>query len=336
MYSIPLLKFVFDRKHVAKGDVEASIELRATLNYKQTYFATGIKVKRKQWHDGTIINRPDAAQLNLTLEKLMRNVREVVNEMLDEGTVDIFAIRDHLKRRQAGVVSFIEFCVRRSTERQHNLSADSRQRYDRFMKFFIAWGGIESFTDVNESSIIAFDATLDKKGMKPYSKWNNYHRFLNSFIIDAIREGLMTRNPYLHVRIKKEKSMGGIGKYLSPEEFKAIKEVELTTDSLRRVRDVFVFQTYTCMAYTDLKAFKTKNIQEVKGMKVYVGQRAKTGQTFTVPLLKEALAILTKYKNKLPIISNVKYNEYLKVVAQAAGIDKPVSSHCRKHLSFSL
>ena len=286
MYSIPLLKFVFDRKHVAKGDVEASIELRATLNYKQTYFATGIKVKRKQWHDGTIINRPDAAQLNLTLEKLMRNVREVVNEMLDEGTVDIFAIRDRLKRKQAGVVSFIEFCSRRSKERQHNLSADSKERYDRFMKFFIAWGGIESFADVNESSIIAFDEWLDKKNMKPYSKWNNYHRFLNSFIIDAIRDGLMTKNPYLHVRIKKEKSTGGIGKYLSPEEFKAIKEVELTTDSLRRVRDVFVFQTYTCMAYTDLKAFKTKNIQEVKGMKVYIGQRAKTGQTFTVPLRK--------------------------------------------------
>ena len=130
--------------------------------------------------------------------------------------------------------------------------------------------------------------------------------------------------------------MGGIGKYLSPEEFKAIKEVELTTDSLRRVRDVFVFQIYTCMAYTDLKAFKTKNIQEVKGMKVYIGQRAKTGQTFTVPLLKEALTILTKYKNKLPIISNVKYNEYLKVVAQAAGIDKPVSSHWARHTGATL
>ena len=141
--------------------------------------------------------------------------------------------------------------------------------------------------------------------MKPYSKWNNYHRFLNGFIIDAIREGLMTRNPYLHVRIKKEKSSGGIGKYLSPEEFKAIKDVELTTESLRRVRDVFVFQTYTCMAYTDLRAFRASHITEVKGMKVYVGQRAKTGQTFTVPLLSEALNILKKYKPKEKLDSTV-------------------------------
>lgn len=327
---------IFDRKHIATGDTEASVELRITYNYKQKYLATGVKLKKKQWHDGTVINHPAAPQLNLTLQKIIRNAQEAINEMLDEGCVDIFTIRDRIKRKKAGGVSFIEFCARRSAERQHNLSADSKQRYDRFMKFFVSWGGIESFADVNESSIIALDATLDKKGMKPYSKWNNYHRFLNSFIIDAIREGLMTRNPYLHVRIKKEKSMGGIGKYLSPEEFNAIKEVGLTTDSLRRVRDVFVFQTYTCMAYRDLKAFNTKNIQEVKGMKVYIGQRDKTGQNFTVPLPKEALAILTKYKNKLPIISNVKYNEYLKVVAQAAGIDKPVSSHWARRTGATL
>lgn len=336
MNATPLLKLIYDRKHVAKGDAEASVELRITYDYKQKYLATGVKLRRKQWHDGTVINHPAAAQLNQTLQKLLRNAQEVINEMLDEGRVDIFSIPDRIRRKQAGVVSFIEFCARRSAERQHNLSADSRQRYDRFMKFFVNWGGIEFFSDVTEGNIIALDEWLDRKNMKPYSKWNNYHRFLNSFIIDAIREGLMTRNPYLHVRIKKEKSTGGIGKYLSPEEFKAIKEVELATESLRRVRDVFVFETYTCMAYKDLAAFKPSKIVEVKGMKVYVGQRAKTGQTFTVPLLKEALAILAKYKNKLPIISNVKYNEYLKVVAQAAGIDKPISSHWARHTGATL
>jgi integrase len=204
------------------------------------------------------------------------------------------------------------------------------------MKKFVEWGSIEFFPDVTESSIIAFDEWLDKKKMKPYSKWNNYHRFLNSFIIDAVREGLMTRNPYLHVRIKKEKSTGGIGKYLSPEEFQLVKAAELPTESLRRIRDLFVFQTYTCMAYKDLTAFKASKIVEVKGMKVYVGQRVKTGQTFTVPLLQEALDILEKYHNKLPIITNVKYNEYLKLVAQAAGIEKPISSHWARHTGATL
>lgn len=45
-----------------------------------------------------------------------------------------------------------------------------------------------------------FDWTLFKDSPREVEnakgKWNNYHRFLNSFIIDAIKEGLMTRNPY--------------------------------------------------------------------------------------------------------------------------------------------
>ena len=53
----------------------------------------------------------------------------------------------------------------------------------------------------------------------------------------------------------------------------------------------------------DDKKFAEK-IEKVKGMKVYIGTRAKTSQTFTIPLLKPALAILKKYNNHLPIISN--------------------------------
>ena len=43
-----------------------------------------------------------------------------------------------------------------------------------------------------------------------------------------------------------------------------------------------------------------------------------------------------KYNNKLPVISNVKYNQYLKVIAQAAGIDKPVSTHYARHTGATL
>lgn len=38
-------------------------------------------------------------------------------------------------------------------------------------------------------------------------------------------------------------------------------------------------------------------------------------------LLRPALAVLKKYGGKLPLLSNVKYNQYLKVVAQTATFD---------------
>ena len=66
-------------------------------------------------------------------------------------------------------------------------------------------------------------------------------------------------------------------------------------------------------------------------MSVYTGDRRKTGKPFTIPLLEPALKILEKYNGKLLVISNVKYNEYLKIVAQASGIDKPISTHWARH-----
>ena len=305
MNKTPILQFVFDRKKQASTNKEGSVELRITFERKQKYITSGVRVLKKQWHKGTrtVIGRFDAAELNETLEKLVKEVRQVINDMIDEGNIDIFAVVDRMKRKKDGNITFIEFCMNRADIRKMNKADDSQARYDRFLKFFVSWGKIVSFDDITDNNIKALDDYLVKKKLKPYSKWNNYHRFLNSFILDAVSEGLLHRNPYKWVNISKEKSSGGLGKHLTPEEFQQVMNVKLSTESLEKVRDVFVFQTYTCLSYVDLAAFDPKKIQEVKGKKVYVGKRGKTKGTFTIPLVRPALDILAKYRNKLPIIT---------------------------------
>jgi len=336
MNKTPLLEFVYNRRKTATATKEAAVELRATYERRQKYMSTGIRLLPKHWHRGTVVNRVDAIQINQTLDKLMIDVRKVILEMMEEGIIDIFDIPERLRRLRAGDLSFIDFSKQRMEVRKYGKATDSKQRYERFFKVFEDWGKIKEFDDITDDNIIAFDLYLANKGMKNYSKWQNYHRFLNSFIIDAVDAGLLRRNPYRWVRIEKEKASHGLSKCLTPEEFQSIREVTLHTDSMKRVRDLFVFQTYTCLAYTDLIAFDSKNIQEVKGKKVYIGKRGKTKESFTIPLLDPALDILAKYKNNLPIISNVKYNEYLKVLAQAAKIDKPLSSHWARHTGATL
>ena len=336
MNSTPLVALVFNRRHTATTTKEAAVELRVSYQKEQKYMSTGVRLLPKHWRRGMVINRVDAIQLNQTLEKLVVDVRKVILQMMEGGNIDIFSIPDKLKRLRSGNLTFLDFCDTRMKIRQYGKAVDSQERYTRFMKFFRSWGKIVEFEDITDLNIIALDEHLAARGLKPYSKWNNYHRFLNSFILDAIDEGYVKRNPYKWVRIEKEKSKGGIGKYLSPQEFAKVRDMDLPTESLQRVRDLFVFQTYTCLSYVDLNSFDAEKIEKVKGMKVYIGTRAKTSQTFTIPLLKPALAILKKYNNHLPLISNVKYNEYLKVVAQNAGIDKPVSSHWARHTGATL
>ena len=69
---------------------------------------------------------------------------------------------------------------------------------------------------------------------------------------------------------------------------------------------------------------------------MYVGRRGKTNQKFTFMLLPQALEILERYGGTLPMISNQKYNNYIKMIAVMAGINKPVSTHWARHTGATL
>ena len=333
---VPQINVVFNRRKTASATRKSPVEIRIAYDYKQKYIGTGIMLYANQWKKGKIINCPDIVQISKILDRLLTDIKQVILEMIEEGYIDISSISDRLQRKKGSQISFIEFCKQRMEVRKFGKEKDTKERYDRFMKLFIGWGRVLNFEDIKDNSIILYDQFLTEKGMKPYSKWNNYHRFLNSFINDAIDAGYIKRNPYRWLNIEKDKCSKGLSKCLTPEEFQKLKTASMPTESIEKVRDVFVFQTYTCLSYSDLKEFDCNAIEMVKNMNVYIGCRKKTGITFTIPLLTPALEILHKYNNKLPIISNVKYNEYLKVAAQAAGIDKPISSHWARHTGATL
>lgn len=67
-----------------------------------------------------------------------------------------------------------------------------------------------------------------------------------------------------------------------------------------------------------------------------IGRRGKTNQEFVFLLLEPAQRILDKYGGRLPLMSNVKYNAYLKILAVMANVDKPVSSHWARHTGATL
>lgn len=332
----PQINFIFDRRKKASPTVRSSVEIRVTYNYKQKYISTGIMLYSTQWKNGKIVNCPDILQISQTLDKLLTDIRQIIYEMMERGHVDISLIPDELIRKRQGDLTFLEFCNQRAVIRKYGKEKDTQERYNRFMRLFMEWGKIRYFEDITEINIISYDKYLIDKGMKPYSKWQNYHRFLNSFILDAIESGYLRRNPYKWVNIVKEKNISGLDKCLTPHQFRIIKTAKMPTESLSRVRDVFVFQTYTCLRYSDLARFDARLVQEIKGMKVYIRASKKTKKPFTVPILSPAWDILMKYEGQLPIISNVKYNLYLKNVAQAAGLDIKLTTHWARHTGATL
>lgn len=334
---LPIVSLVYNRYRKASATQDAVIEIRVYFERKAKYWSTRIRVFPKEWHRGRIVNRVDCAILNKQLDKLLVDVREIVYEMYEAGHINIDAIPSRLLARRKPSMSFLEFCEERAKIRKYGKTADSQERYERFLRFLRDYGKIKTFYDLTEAKVMDMDRHLKKQNnMKAKSRWNNYHRFLNSFILDAQKEGLLQLNPYDRVKIEKGNDYDGIDKYLTPEEFQKLRTAKMPTESLERVRDLFVFHAFTCLSYHDLRTFDVKKIKDVDGKKVYRGHRGKTKIEFTIPILSPALDVLAKYGNKLPLLSNVKYNEYLKEVAKAAGIDKPITTHWARHTGATM
>ena len=333
----PQVVLIYDRKKIASTTKRATLEVRITYNRKVKYISTGVSLLPKEWNGRCVTSRLDCVILQQRINMLVENIQRVINDMMRDNCIMLQEIPSRLKLLENEGMSFMEFCEKRAEVRKYNLAPISKERYDRFLRYMRNWGKIIQFTDISDVNILELDKRLTATGMKPYSRWNNYHRFLNSFIIDAINDGHIRRNPYKWVRVDKERTNGSLEKYLEREEIKKIMDVELPTKCLERVRDLFIFQTYTCLAYSDMMAFDVKNIQrDAKGRCLYVAKRNKTDIGFTILLLDDAIRILEKYDYKLPIITNEKYNDYLKVIAFMARVNKPISSHWARHTGATL
>ena len=243
--SFPVVGLVFNRYHEATLTKDAVVEVRIYFEGRAKWISTRIRVFKNEWRNGRIVNRGDAVELNKMLEKIVNDVRQVIYDMYSEGRIELDAIPSRLMTKRQPALTLMDFCRRRAELRKHGITKDSQERYERFLRFLENYSPIKTFYDLSESKIIALDKYLIEKGLKAKSRWNNYHRFLNSFILDAIKEGLLLKNPYDSVKIDRGDDSDGIDKFLFPEEFSKLRAAEMPCERLEKVRDLFVFQTLT-------------------------------------------------------------------------------------------
>ena len=169
---------------------------------------------------------------------------------------------------------------------------------------------------------------MHSKGYKQASI-STFHKILKVYIFEAIQRDLISQNPYTGFKIDRGKS--DIRRFLNEEELNSIENAKTSTKSLEKVKDLFLFQCYTGLAYVDLSKFDFNQVIVRNGKYVVHDVRKKTGEEFYIILLPKAIEILKKYDYKLPIMTNQQYNLRLKIVADAAGLDKRLTSHMGRH-----
>jgi len=123
---------------------------------------------------------------------------------------------------------------------------------------------------------------------------------------------------------RKEEASDNIA--LTNKEIRKIEKV-LLSDQLDKVRDWFLVQCYTGVAFVDIMKVNSSNITG----RMLSYRREKNDETANVPVHPKVAEILKKYKGTLPkIISNQKYNDYLKIMCKTAKITDTFNSRITK------
>lgn len=130
--------------------------------------------------------------------------------------------------------------------------------------------------------------------------------------------------------------------YITREEIHTMMNTEMPDKTHELVRDLFIFSTFTGLAYSDVKNLTEDNLQTFfDGNLWIITRRKKTNTESNIRLLDVPRKIIEKYKgmtrdNKVfPMPSNSTCNKKLKAIAELCGIKAHLTYHVARHIVSS-
>ena len=342
-------KLIFDRRKTASRTREGYIEVRVTIDRTTKYISTGVRVHKNEWATNRVVNRQDADTLNERLAIIFEKVSRYSNECVKQcKTFDIESVKQIVWKQvemSKDEPTFIQWC-----EKQIPLlgvSEGTAKHYYPLVTRLTEYGRMNRWQDVTVENIANFDSWLHqitkpisdaalKSGKKPEKLSDgavyNYHKCLKALLNRALVFGLIINNPYNRLKGKFKRGDRENLEYLTDEEMQKFEAIILPKgDILDVVHDLFAFQMYTGLPFSDMQSFDASDYKWDGKAWRHVGERIKTGVPYVSQLLPPAVKVLEKYGWEIPQISNADYNRHLKSLGQMAGIKTRLHSHLARH-----
>jgi len=164
-----------------------------------------------------------------------------------------------------------------------------------------------------------------------------YIKNAGKIINQAFAEGFLERNPFGKFKLSYETVKRDP---LSEKEIQRIVDLDVD-ERLDRVRDCFLFSIYSGIPFGDLETLTMDDIHDDKEGNLWISKsRNKTEVEFITPILPIPLKLIKKYETHpkrkiqnlvLPVVTNQRYNAYLKEIATLAKIKKNLTTHLARH-----
>ncbi len=319
------------------------IRCRITFNLKRKEFSTGLFINPTYWNNKQQKAKPpnpDNDFINSQLSLISRKMNEAF--LFLQVNEEIFDVEDiYLKYKGENVTSsktLLEVFDIHNKRMKKLIGKEYKN--STYSKFIEAKKHTADFikhqhgkSDVLLESLTLnflndFDFYLKTEKNQKQITINKSIQRVRKIIKLALAEGYLLKDPFiLYIPKKYEKKVV----FLTNEELLKLEKYTFQQKRLQQVRDMFVFCCYTGLAYQEMADLEEKHlILGFDGNTWIQMMRKKTKTPISIPLLPKAKNILLKYKTDaslLPIISNQKFNSYLKEIAAIVGIEKRLTHH---------
>lgn len=325
---------VFDRKRKVNGDGIGTVDVVVYLNRKQRKYISMGTCKRSEWeelaktkHVQLCVARCEKVLSALAVLKLEVNTDNFnAYYYKDEETAKPVTVPKNLYNGNDLDGDFIAYMVKeiaaediREGTRRHKLCT---------VRAVKAYGKIKTFADLTAAKIMGFDDWLHD-GTRTEVGIYTYHKHLKKITRRLRMADMIPFDPYQKVSVKRGKCKER--RPLSENELKSMMALRLE-GKMAKSRDLFIFCSFTGLAYCDAMAFEFEHHTVKVGNLYYIdGSRIKTGCTFFTPILEPAMLVLKKYGFKLPHISDQKVNDYLHLIQALMGLNKSLTFHVARH-----
>ncbi len=165
--------------------------------------------------------------------------------------------------------------------------------------------------------------TVSRNGEKSVMSTNtigNKIQCIKAVLNEATEKGI---NKNLFFKSQKFKAISEENEniYLTEDELEVLRQFDYSKyPRLEKVRDLFLIAAWTGLRFSDFTRIHSDNI---RGNRIYIEQQ-KTTKPVVIPCSPVFNQFWDKYDGKLPkVISNQKFNEYIKEVCKMAGINEP-------------
>lgn len=349
--------FLVEKSESSKDGL-APIYVRITLHGQRREFSLGMKIHPETWDKGScrvigtsshamLVNNK-ISQVRAKLEKqyfiLSTQYEEVTAEMLKRAYKGKPVEPTNEPEEQKTFLQAVDFEVKRLTEK----CAKGLRAKSTIVKWETTRNKLKSFVQHKFKK-----ADVSLQDLKPSIADDMLHYFM-------VEDGLDHNTAMKYIRNTKQVLNTATGRWIKRNpiaEFRCTykqpeREVLTMTEIIKlsekpflkrldEVRDVFLFCCFTGLAYKEVFNLEPGHIVlSDDGSKWIQIKRVKTGNPEDVPLLPIPEAIMEKYQNDkyclvsnklLPVNSNVKYNAYLKELADICGITKKLTTHIARH-----